>query len=139
MSDRRSTIGRLRDDVGSLTGEAAEMLRLRWELMRLELAEDAKRLKWLLIVWAVAAVMLLSAVPVLVVAVAYAIDGAWGLSHLGWLLVLGTGMIVVAVLGSLLAWTIFRRNLTALRETLVEFEEDRLWLEEWRGEKSGGE
>jgi uncharacterized membrane protein YqjE len=71
---------------------------------------------------------------VLVVAAAEALDGVWGLGRLGWLLVLGGGMIVVALFGSLLAWTLFRRNLTALRETLAEFEEDRQWFEEWRGE-----
>ena len=135
---RRSVLRDLRDELSALGGEGTEMLRLRWELARLELSEDFWRTKWLLISWLVALALLLGALPVLVVAAAEWLDGAAGLGRFGWLTTLGGAMVIVALGLALAAWWWFRRNLVALRETLAELEEDRLWLDEWFDRSSKG-
>jgi uncharacterized membrane protein YqjE len=133
MAERRSILADLREELGALGGDAAEMVRLRWELARVELTEDFRRARNLLIIWFVCGVVLIGALPVLVVAAAEWLDGTWGLGRIGWLIVLAGLMIAGSLATAGAAWSWFRHRMIALRDTRAELEEDRLWLEEWLG------
>jgi len=111
------------------------MLRLRWQLAKIELAEDFGRAKRLLAVWLAAMVLLIGSLPVLVVAAAEGLAGTGGLSRVGWLLVFGGAMLFGSLAAAGVAWLWFRRRFNGLKETLAELEEDRLWLDEWRQAK----
>ncbi len=132
MTDpKRPMLGGLRDELGGFAGELAESLRLRMELAQLELAEDYRAAKRLAVVLLTAVVMLLTSLPLLAAALAEVLHGVGGLSRAGWLLLFALGLMLLAGLGSFLAWRRFRRGMVGLQETLEELREDLLWLREW--------
>jgi hypothetical protein len=122
-------------ELGALGAELRETASARWELARLEIESDVRATKRLAVAWLVALVMLLTALPLAVAALAEALDGWQGISRIGWLLIFAAALLLVAALGSYLAWRRFRRNFIGLRETLEELHEDALWLKENRGER----
>ncbi len=134
----RPLLGDLKDEVRRAAGEAAEMGELRWRLARLELTESAAQVKQLAIVLGVAAVMALTALPVLVVWLAATLDGVvFGVA--GWLLAFALGLLIVAGVGGWLAYRRFRRQFTGLEETIDELREDLVWLREWAGREDDDE
>jgi uncharacterized membrane protein YqjE len=132
----RPLLADLKAELRSLSGELREMLRLRFELFRLEAVADLKNARRLLIIWAVAGVLVLTSLPLFAAALADVLDGVWHIARWGWLLIIGGSLIALAALAALLAWQSFRRRFLGLRETLEELQEDRAWLEEWLGKKS---
>lgn len=130
---QRPLLADLREELGSLGGELREMASLRWELARLELQSDLRSAQRLLVAWLVAAVMALTALPLLAVRLADALDGRGGLARGDWLLILAAGLILLAALGSYLAWRRFRRRFIGLQETMEELKEDLVWLRETGG------
>jgi hypothetical protein len=130
---REPLFGELRDQLGRLRDEAAEMLRLRWELAGLEIRKAADDLKRLAVAWSLAGAMGLVGLSVLAVAAGEALDGLWGIPRLLWLLIFGAGLSAAAGLVAWLAWRHFRRTFTGLEDTLEELREDAVWLGEWTG------
>jgi hypothetical protein len=131
----RPLLENLREEIASLSAEMREMLRLRWELLRLEATADLKNFRRLLVVWAVAGVLVLTSLPLAAVALSEILDGVWHLSRCHWLLIFAGGLILVALPTAYLAWRRFRRRFTGLRETLDELREDQVWLDDWLGKK----
>jgi uncharacterized membrane protein YqjE len=114
----------------ALGGELREMVAARWELARLELHADFRSAMRLLFAWLAAAVMALTALPLLLVCLANALDGRAEITRNGWLLIFGCGLLILAMAGSLWAWRRFRRRFLGLQETLEELREDLVWLQD---------
>jgi hypothetical protein len=128
----RPLFAEMREELGSLGAELREMAAARWELARLELAADLKSFKRLAIAWFLAAVLLMTSLPLLATCLAEVLDNYAGISRIGWLLIFGGGLLILAILGGYLAWRRFRRQFIGLRETLEELREDAAWLREKR-------
>jgi hypothetical protein len=126
----------IRKELVALGRELRAMATARWELARLEVTADLRSAKRLAIVWFVVAVMLLTAIPVLVVGLADALGGYGNLSRGGWLLLFAGGLLTLGGGGGYLAWRGFRRRFVGLQETLEELREDLVWLRE---KAKGGE
>jgi uncharacterized membrane protein YqjE len=127
----RPLLADLRGELQALSGELREMLRLRWELFRLEATADLKNARRLLIGWAVAGVLILTSLPLFAVALADVLADVWQIARWGWLLIFAGLLLTLAVSAAYLAWRQFRRRFSGLQETLEELQEDRVWLEEW--------
>jgi hypothetical protein len=123
--------GALRDEIGSLRADLREMAALRWELARLEVAESFGNLKRLAIVLPVAGVMVITALPILAVAASEVLAGRLGVDRIGWLLILGVGLLVGGLAIGYLAWRRFRRRFTGIEQTLEELREDVVWLKDF--------
>jgi hypothetical protein len=119
-----------------LGAELREMVMARWELARWEFLADWRAFRCLAIVWLVAAIVALTALPLLLILLAQTLDGCCDLSYAGWLAVFAVGMLGVAFLGGYLAWRRFRRRFLGFQETLEELREDLVWLREMKNEKS---
>lgn len=137
MADRNAPLlGDAKRELARLTDDVKQMAGLRWQLASLELRAAVGQIKRLAIVGGIAAVIGLASLPVLVVYAAEMLDGLW-LSRPGWLLALGLGLLVLALLTAWLAVRHFRGQFVGLEETLEELREDLVWLEEWVTESRG--
>ena len=139
MADpERPLLADLKEEVSRAGSELGEMARLRWQLARLELNESIAQVKRLAIVLAVAAVMALTALPVLVVwaaeTVALHTDDSPFPAH-GWMLIFASALLLIAGLGGFLAYRRFRRQFTGLEQTIEEVREDLIWLRDWVGQE----
>lgn len=130
-NSQRPLFSGLQAELGSLVSEAREMVVLRWQLAKLELAADARSTARLAIILALAVLMVLVALPILVVSLGSLLHGTCGISQSGWLCIFGVALLATAGLGGFLSWRRFRRNLVGLEETIEELREDMLWLREW--------
>jgi hypothetical protein len=129
--DKRPLLAGLKDEIALLGGDLRELAAAHWQLARLEVESDAAAVKRLAVAMVAAAVMALSALPLLAVAAADALDGWLGIARLGWLLIFGVGLLILAASTGCLAWRGFRRRFTALEQTREELREAAVWLEEW--------
>ena len=129
LADAKAEFARLAADLSEMAG-------LRRQLAMLEARAAAGSLKRLSIVLAVAAVLGLTALPVLVVWAAGLLDGRLGIPEAGWLLIFGLGLSTLSILLGYLGWRRFRRDFVGMEQTLEELREDAVWLREWAG---GGE
>ena len=125
----------VRTELGELGAELREMAAARWELACLEIASDLCSARRLAVAWLVAAVMLLTALPLLASGLADALNGWQGIPRVAWLLAFAAILLLLAVLVAYLAWRRFRHNFVGLAETLEELREDVLWLKEKSGEQ----
>ncbi len=135
----RPLLGDLKDEVATAARELGEVARLRVELARLEAQEAIAAGKRLAVVAAMAAVMVLSALPVLVVCAGHLL-AAWpgGMPAPGWMLVLAVLLLGVGGAWGWLAWRRFRRELRAFEQSLEELREDLVWLGDWAGDRAAG-
>jgi len=131
--DKRPLLADLRDELGGLSAELAEMLRCHVELARLEIASDLGNVRRLAVALSIAGVMALTALPLLAVALAWWVKDALGLGFPGWLAVFAAALLATAAAVGYLARRRFRARLCALEETLEELREDVQWLREWMG------
>jgi len=129
----RPLLERLGKELNALGGDLRESVALRWQLAELEIKADLRSGRRLAIALAVAAVGGLTAVPLLLVALAQGLDGCWGLSATGWLVVFGLFLLTAASIVGFLAWRRFRRRFIGLEQTLEELHEDAVWLRDWTG------
>lgn len=131
--DNRPLLADIRRELDALVGEFREMAAARWNLARLELQADVHSVKRLLIVCLVAAIMAITALPLLVVCLADLLDGYGGIFRSGWLLIFAAGLLLIAAVVVPFAVYRFRRRFVGLQETLEELREDLLWLREAKG------
>ncbi len=131
MPDRdRPPLGDVTKGLAQLRAELGEMFGLRWELARLELDAAVAALKRLAMLLAIAAVMLITALPLAAVVGAEILDEVWPNSKIGWLIGF---CLLLAVSAGLIGWTAWRRfrgNFTGFEETLEELHEDVIWIRE---------
>ena len=123
----------VKQEVARLTADLGEMAGLRWQLALLELRAALRSVKRLAVLMVVAVVTGLTALPVLVVYAAGLLKQRLGISQAGWLLIFGLGLLTLAILVGWLGWRRFRRDFTGMEQTLDEFREDMVWLQEWAG------
>jgi len=128
---QRPLLTRLCDELGMLGAELHESAILRCRLALLEIKADLRRTRRLAIVLATAGALGLAALPVLLVALAWWLDGYWGMPWAGWLLLFGAILVLTAPIIGLLGWRRFRRRFLGLEQTLGELREDAVWLQEW--------
>ena len=129
-NDREPLFAGIKDETSRLKSDFAELLRVRWRLGKLEVQTAADSAKRLAIAAAVAALLVVASLPVLVVALAKALDGALGIAFAGWAAIFGCGMLLFA---AALAWVRYRRfraEFVGLEQSLEELREDFVWLEE---------
>lgn len=131
MESERPLLAEFEQQVRGLAGDLRELLALRWRLARLEIELDLGAARRLTVTTVAAVVTGLTGLPLLAACAAELLDGWWGVSRAGWLALMGAGLVGVAVLVGWTAWRRFRREVVGLRETLAEFREDLLWLEDW--------
>lgn len=126
--------GPLRQEIAGAQAELDEMARLRWQLAKLEGTRAVAQIKRLAIVLGIAAVMVLTSLPVLVVWSAETLAIHAGVFPArGWMLLLAMALLATATAAGWLAYRRFRRQFTGLEETLEELREDMVWLREWAG------
>ncbi len=128
--------GEIHDDLKSLAAELGEMAAARWELARLELLSQRDQASRLAVVCLLAAVMALTALPLLVWCLADALSGWHHISRAAWLIGISLGLLLLAAVSGFGAVRRFRRQASGLQETLEELHEDVLWLCEWTGSPS---
>lgn len=126
----RPLLSDIRAELGAMAGEFREMAAARWELARLELEADLLSAKRLAITWLAAAVLALTALPLLAVSLAEKLDGCCDISRRDWLWIFAAGLLILALGSGYLAWRRFRRRFVGLEETLEELREDIVWLRE---------
>jgi hypothetical protein len=134
----RPLMAGLKAELGGLAADAKEMLRLRFELARLEIKADIGHLKCLVIVWGAAAVMALTSLPILAVFVADVLDGRLGVARRGWLLIFGLALLCTAGLCAYFGRVWFGRRFVGLRQTMEELREDLEWINEERAARDEG-
>ncbi|HEY4759079.1 MAG TPA: phage holin family protein [Thermoguttaceae bacterium] len=129
-SSDRPLLADLQAELKSMAADMREMIQLRWELARLELESDIFHIKRLAIIWVAAAVMAITALPLLVTYLAEKLDDWHGIARAQWLLIFGLSLIGLSLISAYGAWRWFRRRFIGLQETLEEFREDLQWLKE---------
>ncbi len=129
-SPDRPLLADLKAELRALTADASEMLRLRWELARLEIQADLSHLKRLAVIWTAAAIMALTSLPLLAVFAAESLDGRLGIARRGWLLIFALTLLFTACVCFYLGRAWFRRRFVGLKQTLEELREDVEWIRE---------
>ncbi|MCH8923749.1 MAG: phage holin family protein [Planctomycetes bacterium] len=114
-----------RDVQGGLRDLRA-MLAARWALGRLEIDVAVGQLKRLAIVLTSAAVLILTALPVLIVALARSLPHSTAILWFA-----GGALLLLGAIAGLIAWRRFRREFSPLEDSLAELHEDVTWLREW--------
>lgn len=132
---KRPLLADLKDQLGLLGADLREMAALRWQLARLEFEADLRAVKRLAATMLAAAVMALSALPLLAVWAAQLLDRRLGIRFAGWLLLFGLGLLLGGAAAGYLAWRRFRARFTAMEQTREELREDLVWLREWAGRR----
>jgi len=127
--DEETLFGPTTAELGRLRDELRALAAARWQLARLELMIALADLKRLAIAAAVAGVLALVSLPVLVVALAEALAGQWGIDRTGWLLISFAGLVVAAVATGWLGWRRFQRHFVGFEETREVLREDQRWIE----------
>jgi uncharacterized membrane protein YqjE len=127
----RPVLADVKAEASRLVADLGKMVRLRWKLARLEVDSSATSIKRLAVFLSIAAALGLSAIPLVAVAIAAALDDTAGLPSTVWLLIFALVLSFVGGLTGTLAWWRFRRRFTGLEETLEELREDLVWLHEW--------
>jgi hypothetical protein len=134
MSDAdRPLLGELQEELSGMAGEVGRLASLRWRLAELELRESAQVARRFAVWSIVAAVLLLTSLPVFVVALAAWLDEAAALPWLSWTWILG---LVFTIGGSAVlwfSWHRFRRDFRGLEQSIEELREDLVWVQEWTG------
>ena len=123
----------VKQQIGRLAAELRQMVDLRWQLARLELAAAGRSAKRLAIVWAVAAVSALISLPLIVVGTLLSLPESMQASVSLIALIAGLVLLAAAIVVGWWAWWRFRRQFVGLEETLEEIREDLVWLQEWTG------
>ena len=118
-------------DLDRLRGDLHGLALAHWRLAQIELQAALTEARRLAIGGVAAGLLALVSLPVLVVALAEALDGRQGISRLGWLAIFGGVLLIGGVAAGWLAWRRFRSRFVGLEETLDELREDAHWLRQW--------
>ncbi|HUY91090.1 MAG TPA: phage holin family protein [Pirellulales bacterium] len=128
--DREPLFAGIKDETSRLKSDFAQLLRVRWQLGKLEVRTAAHSAKRLAAGAIIALLLVLVSLPVLVVALAHALDGVLHIAFAGWLAVFGFGMLLFAAALAWFRYQRFRAEFVGLEQSLEELREDVVWLEE---------
>lgn len=131
----RPLLGELRDELSGMSDELVQLAKLRLRLAEIELRESAETAKRFGLAALVAAVLLLTSLPVLVVALSAWLDQVMAL-RISWAWILGASFAVGGAAVGWFSWRRFRRDFRVLEQTLEELREDLVWVREWSGQRS---
>ncbi len=128
----RPLLGELRQELAGMADEVTHLAALRWRLAELELRQSAQTAKRFSIWAIVAAALLITSLPVFVVALS-----AWLLPNLAWCWIPALLLAIAGVAIGWLAWRRFRREFRGMEQSIEELREDLVWAKEWsdRGER----
>ena len=129
----RPLLGELRKELSGITDELGQLTTLRLQLAEIELRESVQTTKRFA-VWAVVAlVLLLTSLPVCVVALAAWLDQVTPMSGLFWNGILGLLLAMAAATVFWFSWRRFRRDFRGMEQSIEELREDIEWVQEWTG------
>ena len=120
------SLGELRQELSGMADEVTQLAALRWRLAELELRQSVQTAKRFSIWAIVAAALLLTSLPVFVVALS-----AWLLPDLAWCWIPALLLAIAGVAIGWLAWRRFRREFRGLEQSIEELREDLVWAKEW--------
>lgn len=126
-------LGELREELSGMAGELSQLAALRWQLAEIELRESAQTAKRFSIGAIVAVVLLLTALPVVVVALSAWLDRVAELPHVSWAWILGLLLAITGLAIAWFSWRRFRREFRGLEQSIEELREDLVWVKEWSG------
>ncbi|HVC99221.1 MAG TPA: phage holin family protein [Pirellulales bacterium] len=129
-NDQKPLFAGVKAEAARLKSDIVSLARLRWQLARLEAAAAARSLRRLTVVLTAAALAAIVAVPILLVALAEALDGCLGVPRWAWLLALGLGLLLTAALAAWTRWRRFSQEFVGFEQTIEELREDVVWLRE---------
>ena len=139
-NDREPLLAGIKDETSRLKSDVAELLSVRWRLGKLEIQAAAHSAQRLAAGAMIALLLVLVSLPVLVVALASALDGALGVALAGWSAIFGFGMLLSAAALGWFRYRRFRAEFVGLEQSLEELREDVIWLEErFAGRRSDGQ
>lgn len=124
----RPLLGELQKELSGMADEAAQLASLRWRLAEIELRQSAETTRRFSIRAIIGAVLVLTSLPVFVVALS-----AWLLPSLAWAWLSGLILLVGGLAVAWFAWRRFRRDFHGLEQSLEEVREDLAWVKEWSG------
>ncbi len=134
----RPLLGELREELSGMAGELGYLATLRLRLAEIELRESAQTARRFGTSAVVAVVLLLTSLPVLVVALAVWLGQVTALSGLAWGWILGLLLAIAGLSVLWFSWRRFRREFRGLEQSMEEFREDLVWLQEWTGRSDSG-
>lgn len=129
----RPLLGELQEELSGMATELGELAKLRLRLAEIELRESAQTTKRFAVWAVVAAILVLTSLPVLVVALSAWLSEVTVLSGMAWNLILGLLLAIGGVAAFWSSWRRFRRDFRGLEESIEELREDLVWVKEWTG------
>ncbi len=114
-----------------LARDAVEGLQVRRELLEVEVRHDVRSIRRLVVVGGIGLVLVLTGIPVLLVAAAQQLARTTSLGITVWSLILAAAVIGPGSIVLIVAIRHFRREFSGLHHSLAELHEDILWLREW--------
>jgi H+/Cl- antiporter ClcA len=130
----RPLLGELRAELSGMADEAAQLATLRWRLAEIELRESAQTTKRFAIWAIVALVLLLTSLPIFVVALSAWLDQLATLpGNVSWTWILGLTLAIGGTAVGWFSWRRFRRDFRGLEQSIEELREDLVWVKEWSG------
>ena len=134
----RPLLGELQEELSGMADELGELAKLRLRLAEIELRESAQTAKRFAVWAVVAAILLLTSLPVLVVALSGWLGEVTVLSGPAWNVILGLLLALGGAATLWFSWRRFRRDFRGLEESIEELREDLVWVKEWTGKSETG-
>ena len=130
----RPLLGELREELSGMTDELGQLAALRLRLAEIELRESVQTTKRFAIWAVVAVVLLLTSLPVFVVALSGWLGEVTAFSSTAWNAILGLLLAIAGAVTFWSSWRRFRRDFRGMEQSIEELREDLVWVKEWKGE-----
>ncbi len=132
----RPLLSELRDELSGMADEAAQLATLRFRLAEIELRESAQTAKRFSIGAGAALVLVLTSLPVLVVALSIWLDNVATLPReVSWAWIFGLALAIGGLAVAWFSWRRFRREFRGLEQSIEELCEDLVWVKEWSSKR----
>ncbi len=132
----RPLLSELRDELSEMADEAAQLATLRFRLAEIELRESARTAKRFSIGALAALVLVLTSLPVLVVALSAWLDHVATLPReASWAWIFGLALAIGGLAAGWFSWRRFRREFRGLEQSIEELREDLVWVKEWSSKR----
>jgi uncharacterized membrane protein YqjE len=122
--NNRPWLQQIARDGKATISDVTESLALRKRLAEAELRYDLALAKRFGIFGGLGLIFLLTSLPVLLTAAAFALDNAYQLGVPNWLVILGSPLAILGAILGYTSWRSFQNRLRLFQETLAQFNED---------------